>query len=275
MITSRRLVVALWLAAAACTLSRSDAQTAICEFPPVVGTGWYDWIYDPGVPASARRELLPLYEQLDLLQRLRLPVALLQMQDLAWQFLAAAGAAVNSKASVLVAESATGKTRPGNAATSADSPEALGWDIGSDIRDLESQIKTVRHKYKLDTTVGPVAKPFDISSVFSNDGVKTWLQKSDCGQKLLQRTVQPEGTAPHDSGQPSEKAYTDAINAANNASQACYKTLNACIRACGYQDGAGKCIAGCGNCNSEDAAFLRAQQQLADFVTRQAKKAQQ
>jgi hypothetical protein len=236
MIGTRRRVVALSLALAAFSVPCAIAQTAICKFPPVVAPGWYDWINDPGVPASARRELLPLYQQLDYLQRLRLPVALLQVQDRAWDFLAAAGAAVGSKASILVAESATGKTRPANAATSADSPEALGWDIGSDIRSLESQIKTIRHKYNLDTTIGPAEKPFNVSSVFSNDGVKAWLQKSDCGQKLLERTVPPPKESPP-CDWPSKTAqcmrdWTPCAQACRPADkdcvEACNRTLNAC-----------------------------------------------
>jgi hypothetical protein len=272
MLVSVRFTIILSIAVAACTLPRAASQTSICAFPPVVAPGWYDWIYAKGVRPSARRELLPLYQQLDELQRLRLPVALVQVQDRAWDFLAAAAGAVNSKAAAITAQSATGQIRRENAATSADSPEAQGWNIGSDIRHLEAQIKTVRHKYHLDTTIGPAPKTFDVSSVFSNDGVQAWLQKSDCGQKLLEKNIQlpKTSTSCYDVSQRQQlvsrsQALTDACTAKCNR-------VVACVQACWGANPIGPCVAACGGCDDICLEGMKASNEIGQFDLRQAQK---
>jgi hypothetical protein len=232
--------------------SQNGSTAQLCAFPAIATPGWYDWIYSPGVPSTARNSLLPLYQQLDQLQRLRLPVALLQVQDRASDFLAAAGKAVESNAPMLVKQSATGQSSPGNAATSAESPEALGWDIGSDIRNLENQIKTLRHEYGLDTTIGPAAKAIDISSAFSRKGLQNWLAKSDCGQKLLERTG--IGATGNTASEPCSQFVQRAL-AANKAVDDCLRRLTLCFQPCGNPNlstsAAGACIRACGSCDRE------------------------
>jgi hypothetical protein len=171
----------LEILAASIMLAQSPQNRKIPElraspYVPLVAPGWYDWIYDPGVPAEARIRLEPLYQDLDYLQRIRIPVVLLQVQERAWDFLAAGEEAVNSKAEGLVAQSATGRTQQQE---KQDTPESLGWNIGSEIRVKESQINAIRHQYGLDLTIGPAPKPFNLSSVFNADGVKNWLAKTE------------------------------------------------------------------------------------------------
>src|SRR5579872_792268 len=164
---------------------RITPQPELRRLATPVSPGWFDWIYDPGVPSEARARLEPLYQRLDYLERICWSIATIQTEDRVWDLLAATEAAIDSKAAPLVEKSATGKVRPENAATSADSPEALGWDIGNEVHDLESQIKAVRHDYHLDTTIGRAPKPFELSSIFNDQGLKHWLSTTDDGQKLL------------------------------------------------------------------------------------------
>ena len=142
----------------------------ITRTPPISSPGWYDWIYAPGITPAARNELEPLYQQLDVLLRNRLPVAAQEAQDLAWDLLAAAGAEMNSNTPDAVRQSATGRASPKHAATSADSPEAPVSNMLSAILTCERQIKSVRHKHNLDTIIGPANKDVDVSAFFTQIG---------------------------------------------------------------------------------------------------------
>lgn len=239
---------------------------------PLADPSWYDWIYASYVPNAARDALLPRYQKLDYLQKIRIPVALIQSQDNFWSLLSAMGSAMGSNAQMLVRRSATGVGTWEKPAGTVQSPENTGWDIGSEIRTLEGEIKQIRHQYGLDSTIGPASKPFDISSVFNDDGLKAWLGKTECGRKLLQQaTTNPRTRTPGAASQnignaQSRRAQLLAeLQAAADAATACSKNQQSCFQGCSSSPAAQACVSACDQmCNSAHAAFDAAMKRWVD-----------
>src|SRR5262249_30750039 len=120
------------------------------------------------------------------------------LQDLPWDFLAAAAGAASSQAEGTVSASA-GRPKPSAAALSGDSPGAAeATDLGARIREIGTktkEIKSIRADAVYESTIGPAPKPIDDvihDALSSDDLVRAFLAMSNSNafQRLFDQSQQ-------------------------------------------------------------------------------------